>query len=43
MPAGFPAVKEMLTQHGFKTHEINMSEFSKIDGGLTCLSLRFNA
>lgn len=43
MPVGFPAVKEMLTQHGFKTHEINMSEFSKIDGGLTCLSLRFNA
>ncbi|WP_281166070.1 dimethylarginine dimethylaminohydrolase family protein [Liquorilactobacillus sicerae] len=43
MPAGFPKVKTILIQHGFSPYEINMSEFSKIDGGLTCLSLRFNA
>lgn len=42
MPAGFPGVKGLLTDNDFTTHEVNMSEFSKIDGGLTCLSLRFN-
>lgn len=43
MPAGFPGVKQLLTDHGFTVHTVEMSEFSKIDGGLTCLSLRFNA
>lgn len=42
MPAGFPKVKQLLEDNGFKTVEANMSEFAKIDGGLTCLSLRFN-
>lgn len=42
MPAGFPRVKKLLEDNGFTTREVNMSEFSKIDGGLTCLSLRFN-
>lgn len=42
MPAGFPGVKKILKENGFTTYETNMSEFSKIDGGLTCLSLRFN-
>lgn len=42
MPAGFPGAKKLLEDNGFTTHEVNMSEFSKIDGGLTCLSLRFN-
>ena len=42
MPAGFPGVKKLLEDNGFTTREVNMSEFSKIDGGLTCLSLRFN-
>lgn len=41
MPAGFPKVKQLLQDNGFKTVEANMSEFAKIDGGLTCLSLRF--
>ena len=43
MPAGFPGVKHLLETNGFQVVEANMSEFSKIDGGLTCLSLRFNA
>lgn len=43
MPAGFPGVQRLLEDNGFTTHPVNMSEFSKIDGGLTCLSLRFNA
>lgn len=41
MPAGFPKVKQLLTDAGFNTTEANMSEFEKIDGGLTCLSLRY--
>lgn len=43
MPAGFPVVKQLLEDHGFPVFEAAMSEFEKIDGGLTCLSLRFNA
>lgn len=41
MPTGFPGVKKLLEDNGFKVYETDMSEFSKIDGGLTCLSLRF--
>lgn len=43
MPAGFPVVKQLLEDHGFPVFEAAMSEFKKIDGGLTCLSLRFTA
>ena len=43
MPAGFPVVKQLLEDHGFPVFEAAMSEFEKIDGGLTCLSLRFTA
>ena len=41
MPAGFPALKEMLSGCGREVIEVDISEFAKIDGGLTCLSLRF--
>lgn len=41
MPAGFPGVKALLTSAGLSVVEAEMSEFEKIDGGLTCLSLRF--
>lgn len=41
MPTGFPQVKALLADAGFKTIDTNMSEFEKIDGGLTCLSLRY--
>jgi dimethylargininase len=41
MPAGFPKTKELLGQVGSEIIEIDISEFAKIDGGLTCLSLRF--
>lgn len=41
MPAGFPQVKQMLHDHGYEVYATPMSEFAKIDGGLTCLSLRF--
>ena len=39
MPAGFPTVREKIHQHGFETVELEMSEFEKADGGVTCLSI----
>jgi dimethylargininase len=39
LPAGFPEVREKIERHGFKTVELEMSEFEKADGGVTCLSL----
>lgn len=41
MPAGFGKVKDALRLSGFNPRELEMSEFEKMDGGLTCLSLRF--
>ncbi|WP_415719607.1 dimethylarginine dimethylaminohydrolase family protein [Maridesulfovibrio sp.] len=40
-PEGFPRTAELLEKNGFKPDFINMSEFRKMDGGLTCLSLRW--
>src|SRR5215204_946342 len=39
--SGFPAIKRRLEQLGYHTIELDMSEFRKMDGGLSCLSLRF--
>jgi dimethylargininase len=39
--SGFPAFKQELDQRGYKTIALDMSEFQKMDGGLSCLSLRF--
>jgi len=41
VPAGFPKAKAGIESKGLKTIELNMSEFQKLDGGLSCLSLRF--
>ena len=41
IPAGLPKVKEELDQLGYNTIALDMSEFQKMDGGLSCLSLRF--
>ncbi len=38
---GFPATKRELEQLGYQTIALDMSEFQKMDGGLSCLSLRF--
>jgi dimethylargininase len=38
---GFPAIAEELEHLGFQTIALDMSEFQKMDGGLSCLSLRF--
>ena len=41
VPKGFLKTNEKLKQTGFKLIELEMSESQKMDGGLTCLSLRF--
>jgi dimethylargininase len=38
---GFPKFTAELRAHGFKPLVLDMSEFQKMDGGLSCLSLRF--
>jgi dimethylargininase len=40
-PAGFPATRRRLGDLGREIVELDASEFRKMDGGLTCLSLRF--
>jgi dimethylargininase len=40
-PAGFPRTAEALTRAGYDVHEIPNSEAAKLDGGMSCLSLRF--
>jgi dimethylargininase len=39
--AGFPRFTEALVQAGFQPLLLEMSEYRKMDGGLSCLSLRF--
>ncbi|MFP4024170.1 MAG: dimethylarginine dimethylaminohydrolase family protein [Thiohalospira sp.] len=40
-PAGFPKTKIAIEKLGYKIIELELSEFQKMDGGLSCLSLRF--
>lgn len=39
--AGFPKLADTLTKLGHRIRALDMSEFAKMDGGLSCLSLRF--
>src|SRR5271156_4855695 len=39
--AGYPRLAAALKDRGFDPLELDMSEFQKMDGGLSCLSLRF--
>lgn len=39
--AGYPVFEEKLRELGYRTIALEMSEFQKMDGGLSCLSLRF--
>jgi len=39
MPAGFPATRAALAALGHHVIELEMSEFRKMDGGLTCLAI----
>ncbi len=40
-PKGFPKTKALIETAGYNIREVDVSEFQKIDGGLSCLSLRF--
>ena len=42
MPAGFPMTKAILEGHDYKVKVINNTECAKLDGGMSCLSLRLN-
>lgn len=41
MPAGFPRSRDALAQAGYDVREIGNSECARLDGGMSCLSLRF--
>ncbi|MEK6544481.1 MAG: arginine deiminase family protein [Elusimicrobiota bacterium] len=41
VPAGFPKTKKLVTSLDYKVVDVDMSEFYKMDGSLSCLSLLF--
>jgi dimethylargininase len=41
IPKGFPKSRKKIIESGFSIIELDVSEFRKMDGGLTCLSLVF--
>jgi dimethylargininase len=41
LAAGYPVLTAELKSRGFDPLKLDMSEFQKMDGGLSCLSLRF--
>lgn len=41
LPARYPLTFELLVSRGYQVDALDVSEFRKMDGGLSCLSLRF--
>ena len=41
LAGGYPGLAARLSAMGYQTLTLEMSEFQKMDGGLSCLSLRF--
>jgi len=41
IPAGYPNARQTVENAGYPIIELDVSEFRKLDGGLSCLSLRF--
>ncbi len=41
MPHGFPKTIQAVKEMGYPVIELELSEFQKVDGGASCLSLRF--
>jgi len=39
--AGYPATRAAIETLGYETIPLEVSEFRKLDGGLSCLSLRW--
>ena len=42
VPAGFPKTAERLASSGYDVRPVENSEAAKLDGGMSCLSLRFS-
>ncbi len=42
MPSGFPKTAAKLAASGYRVKEIGNTEAAKLDGGMSCLSLRFS-
>lgn len=41
VPEGYPKTRDKIEISGYETITLDVSEFRKVDGGLSCLSLRF--
>ena len=41
VPSGFPKTETLIRDLGYPVVTVDTSEFRKLDGGLSCLSLRF--
>ena len=41
IPKGYPKARKIIEGAGYSIREVDVSEFQKLDGGLSCLSLRF--
>ena len=41
VPSAFPETSQSIAAQGYDVIELDVSEFRKLDGGLSCLSLRF--
>lgn len=41
VPLGYPGTVKVIEGAGYKVREVDVSEYQKLDGGLSCLSLRF--
>ena len=41
MPAGYPRTQSIIAALGYRVLEVDTSEFRKLDGGVSCMSLRF--
>jgi dimethylargininase len=41
LPRGYPKLRQCLAHYGYQALALDMSEYRKMDGGLSCLSLRF--
>ncbi len=41
IPLGYPLTKAKISNAGYRVLEVDVSEYKKLDGGLSCLSLRY--
>ena len=41
MPSGYPRSRALIDALGYRVLEVDTSEYRKLDGGVSCMSLRF--